>query len=158
MTEQLIDFKTAVLARKKGFDEPCRNNWWDIGGKGMPINPHDDNELVGSILSMFVKHKGDFTWFTKKLERLPKLLKNSINHEDVYSRPTQDLLERWFREKHGIIPGQYVVQDKGQVIGYAAVAFEMEKVNPSQPLDKTIYASFEEAREASLQHALNLLS
>jgi Mg2+/Co2+ transporter CorB len=89
MTDQLISFETAKLAKEKGFN---------------------------------IKHY----WY------------NDI-------RPTQSLLQKWLREKHGI---HIVIQKYGNV-------WSFEIVTDITYSDDILYFSFEKALEGALYQALN---
>jgi hypothetical protein len=87
----------------------------------------------------------------------PPVFSNANIHPKMYARPTQDLLERWFREKHALMPGQIPIVRNGVVTSYMAVVVKINKIVWNEKLDQTEYTSFELAREAALLHALKLL-
>ena len=72
MTDQLISFETAKLAKEKEFLEPTIN-LYDISNRGI----WQDEQLF----------MGDKSSYDEKI--------------DLFA-PTQSLLQRWLREKHGI--------------------------------------------------------
>jgi hypothetical protein len=74
-----------------------------------------------------------------------------------YWRPTQDLLERWLREVHGLMPGQAPAMQGNKIVGFRAAVIPMNNVDVNQRLDATEYKTFELAREAAIVHALKLL-
>lgn len=78
MKEQIIEFYTAKLAKDKGFDWKVTHHYRDGG--------HYEKELIygGSPYNM-------------NDEEEQKLW--SIN---LYSAPTQSLLQKWLRDEHGI--------------------------------------------------------
>lgn len=104
MTEQLVTFETARLARAKGFDEVCRNIWLDGPQGPTAVDAPADTELIGGFMSLAIKYKDQWPIFIARLSDMgvPKLLQNSKLHKDTYARPTQDLLARWLREKQAI--------------------------------------------------------
>ena len=78
MIEQLIEFKTANLAKEKCFDESCDNVF-------------DEGEV-----RRLMYYEGDGTGFVKNSE---------INNEYesfLFTNPTQSLLAKWLREVHNI--------------------------------------------------------
>jgi len=164
MTEELVTFETAKLARKKGFDEICRNCWIDGDDGPIPINAPKDEELIGGFLAMFIKYKDDPTRFIEQLEkRIPKPLRNATLPDVMYSRPTQDLLEQWLREVHE----KFIVTVPRGSGGYRYKIFFMndpvwgeygfnEITSASNP-GADFFETPELAREAALQHALKLL-
>jgi len=72
MEEQRVTFKTAKLAKKKGFNEPSKFIF-DFVGKEYP-------------------EQTTLFWNTKP----------HINGSELISRPTQSLLQKWLREIHNI--------------------------------------------------------
>lgn len=76
MKEQLISFKTAKLAKEKGFEEFCAY-YYNIKTKTLKIHMYDDNPNVIS-------------------------LQTSKNAALIISAPTQSLLQKWLRVKHNI--------------------------------------------------------
>jgi len=72
MTDQLISFETAILAKEKGFNEPCYDTF--MGDASIKNISYHFNEPAYNT----------------------ELLKCS------YSAPTQSLLQRWLREIHKI--------------------------------------------------------
>lgn len=84
MKEELISFKTAKLAKEKGFDWEVYNVFKDVEiygelDYGNPIDLIADND--GFMQSMF---------------------SNGKDTEGMYAAPTQSLLQRWLREVHNI--------------------------------------------------------
>jgi len=77
--------------------------------------------------------------------------KNSNLPPEIIARPTQDLLERWLREMHKMVIG--ISQDH---VGAKWKAFFRDAPLTYSNIDGE-YDIFELAREAALNHALNLL-
>lgn len=110
MTEELVTLETAMLAKEKGFDEPCRHGYDD-------------------------------------------------DHSISCKCPTQDLLERWLRERHGYRPVAmwFRGEDASVRWGYEiSIINQIEHLHYTAPEDDG-FATHELAREAALQHALKLL-
>ena len=132
MTDELIKFKTAVLAKEKGFDEQTRNAF-DENGEEIFCDPCSDSvKLVG-----LGNRQGHKWWNSKEIGK--------------YSRPTQSLLQRWLREVHKIhITITSISQDSWQ--------YHITKVGDSLgKLYNEDYDDYEEALEDALVHALNLI-
>jgi len=77
MEEQVVTFKTAMMARQKGFNEECR--------KIYEFNKDNDFELIELEFE-------DYETTT---------MKNTVVALMV-TAPTQSLLQKWLREKHDI--------------------------------------------------------
>lgn len=160
MTEELVSAPVAMLAREKGFDEPCRNLWMYADGKATEVNAPKDEEIVASFTGLFIKHMKDPATLLDIIGKLPKVrpLRNSTLPPTMYCRPTQDLLERWLREKHGLLLCICPSFNLGKINGY--VVMNPATLNDFFTLtqsDSHYYSGFEEAREAALLHALKLL-
>jgi len=125
MTEQLVTFETAILAKQKGFDELCRNAFVDTeAGRLHPL-----------------------------LDLRP--ISNSIcDNAAVVTLPTQDLLERWLREVHGL---RMVIEFYNNMQFGALVSENDHHSYSYANINIKGFDTHELAREAALQHALNLL-
>jgi len=77
MKEQLVNFETAILAKEKGFDEPC------------PTGAYGKYENKIHV------------WMQLKNSLIPKY-ESLGNDETGPSAPMQSLLQKWLREKHNI--------------------------------------------------------
>lgn len=107
MTEQLVEFSTAKLAKEKGFNEPCIDTF---NGKGQEQDRY--NLIAEDVLDKDVYLDPDDirTWFENTNSELEKVglnwkeyfERNGIDHKAFISRPTQSLLQKWLRKKHGI--------------------------------------------------------
>mgnify|MGYP001275666534 CR=1 FL=1 len=73
MQEELVTLETAKLAKEKGFDVPV----WDYFQVTCSKQPSECHRPTKS------------NW-------------NTYNEYEVYSRPSQSLLQRWLREVHNI--------------------------------------------------------
>lgn len=85
MKEELISFKTAQLAKSKGFNWEVSNSYIIKSGKQV------------HIINMF-KHNANI---------IPEELFENINHDSKFTRgyisaPTQSLLQKWLREERNI--------------------------------------------------------
>ena len=91
MKDQLISFETAKLAKEKGFNEVCLEQY---SSETPPLRITE-----GKLLSSY--HYG----FDRRNRYSNSDLDNG--HESFtwlkgYSAPTQSLLQKWLREKHNI--------------------------------------------------------
>ena len=152
MTEQLIDFPTAKLAKEKGFDEECMHYWeWYVNGV--------EGKVHGPLAH--ARPLIDFREWAVPLEltqKRPMLYnqafwptKNSDHQPWFYARPTQDLLERWLRETHGLHPMVIPVGNKKYCPCVMQEATDMMQGLPH------VNGPYEQAREAAIVHALTLL-
>jgi len=150
MKEQLISFKTAKLAKDKGFFIKCKNYYNTenpLGADGLfpPVFEHSWSldKYVGEEFTE--KHTED------RIET--GFLKYQINN--FVEAPTQSLLQKWLRDVHdsyimvdlepiNIIKWHYVIKYKNKT--YFNVTGEIHKTK-----------SYEEALEEGLLLALELI-
>lgn len=165
MTEELVSFETAKLAKAKGFDEECMNFWewyerWDaklekliVEGPFALAKPIMDFRKVDfGLVEQAKKRPGLYN-------RIYQPERNRALQPWLYARPTQDLLERWLREVHNLYIeiGTFIIGDYWKT-GY--IFFRIERLNSNEEDDGDIqeqFETFERAREAALQHALKLI-
>lgn len=127
MTEQLITFETAKLAKEKGFDEIT--------------------DFIFSI-EMDIKSGG---WIDENINGL----KHSDGDNPFVSAPTQSLLQKWLREEHNIHFIIKVFYDSLlNKTTYVADPIQLGQGKTKRLLPKDTY---EEALEAGLFEALNLI-
>lgn len=124
MHEELISLETAKLAKEKGFNIPvldCINENGEIG---------DQEELNFFNYNQFLSEK----WSTQNL----------------YSCPSQSLLQRWLREKHELfVFVNYRSFGIEECNGwYYHIGKSPDHYSPDQ------FKTYEEAMEAGLRHAL----
>ena len=138
MKEQLINFKTAKLAKEKGFNIQCFYYYDKIEKL---IEPYEEN---GS--STDVEFRVNLT----------DLLDNyNEGYRENYSASTQSLLQKWLREKHHliiIIAYQYEHDS-------TSYSYWIYKENNSLPINQWVndLNTYEEALELGLQEALKLI-
>ena len=129
MEEQLITKETAKIANEKGFNIPCWN-FIDVTGQ--------EESVIGWV--------GDT--FEEKLEQMEDFVK--------YYRPTQSLLQKYLRDKHGIS----VIADTDETLSWI---FTIQSLCPEASYvgdyihSMYCFSSFEEALEAGLFQALKLI-
>jgi hypothetical protein len=142
MTEELITFETALLAKEKGFDIPVL---YGVYGYKMKLT----SEKSGTLIN----------WNTKSKQQ---------KHSKATSVPTQSLLQKWLREKH-IIDTNPICNyhhQKGRMY-HAGIIFINAKGEVDiiiiPETDKSLdtihryYESYEKAIEEALQEALKLI-
>jgi len=158
MHEELVTFETSIIARRKGFDEVCRHVFYADTPTPRAIGEPTINQLVTRAFEIVEAGNRDReTIEAMKTEIERHRIQNSKLPPYIYARPTQDLIERWLREKHRIMPGQTPINEGSRIVGYISVVMELDNVVPSQKLDLTRYDTFEMAREVAIMKALNLL-
>ena len=130
MREQLIKFKTAKLAKKKGFNTPCYT-WYNPNGVCLSKMSEPEEEGFAVTISDLLN------------ETIP---------EGGFLCPTQSLLQKWLREKYKII---VTVGTCGSLntCHYEIWTPEQEKID-----DVWIDTTYEKALEIGLQKALNLIT
>lgn len=132
MTEELISFETAKLAKEKGFDGycyDCFNSYGCLNSNGW-CEYIQDNDTI-----------------------LP--FKSSALKKEDFLRPTQSLLQKWLREVHEIEVNPAQSFTKGGIKMQYNISVESYKYNH---LGKYIYGNtYEEALEIGLQEALKLI-
>lgn len=159
MTEELVTFETAKLARGKGFDENCRNMWMEQDGATAEVSAPDDALMVQSFRNPLDRYKDNIGSLLKKLpSTTAHPLHNSTLPPLLYTRPTQDLLERWLRDRHNVHVQcevgegrwHFTISDANNGVIYYDSALRFNE-------DGLYFDSFELAREAALLHALKLI-
>jgi hypothetical protein len=127
MKEQLVTFKTAKLAKEKGFDIPCENFYTEY--------------LDDDVTDLFNYEEQRGSGFAE-------LYRN--DKEFKYSAPTQSLLQKWLREIHNLIIS---VNYNHSIKKYCAT-FD-ETYYYEFPYDW--YNTYEEALEEGLKEALLMI-
>lgn len=147
MKEKSVTFEVAKLARKKDFPQNLFNTSWynELGH----INGRTDLNKKGESFTQAYPDEESRYGIAIKLEHQREF------KLDSYSAPTQSLLQKWLREKHSthieILLEEDAPYDKFyygvMVVGkYFALSYDDNRFN-----------TYEEALEASLLEALNLI-
>jgi hypothetical protein len=127
MKEKLITFETAKLAKEKGFNIKLKKRFRLENGVAVK----------------------------KKYGKKQDFNTNNPNHE-VYSRPTQSLLQKWLREVHKIsVEVSSSWWDKGKCEWKYNVY--KEELGDDSPCSLTVFKSYEEALEIGIQEGLKLI-
>ena len=134
MTDQLISFKTAKLAKEKGFNEQCKMIHIDC-----PEYPNW-HDKIGTY------------------DTMPHLVKGC----KVTNIPTQSLLQKWLREKHNIhiFIGRRININKWDSHAYSLLLSSKEYIKERTQEkfhNQNIYDTYEEALEQGLIEALKLI-
>ena len=144
MEDTRVTFKTAKLAKEKGFNERVHYFY--------KVKSENDVELYGCTKKELVGFKGYVPIYHKVRDYHTN--KEKLNAK-LYrcSAPTQSLLAKWLREKHNII----VLVDYEGIDGYYYKYYYY--INEVQKYDASgkNYITFEEAYEIGLQEALKLI-
>lgn len=127
MEDQLITFKTAKLAKEKGFNGSCLCSY---------------NEVQG--LEHCINYTGEL-YFTQEYIDIAK-----ENGKISYLAPTQSLLQKWLREKHNM--DVLIIKSKHECYDVFVWGETRELFFP-EDYAKT----YEEALEKGLQEALKLI-
>lgn len=130
MKEELIKFKTAILAKENGFDVKSR---------------------FGTETSLYDK-SGKHTYYSNYGFMYSGLSDGYI------SAPTQSLLQKWLREKHNIHIEIFLGHDEDK-IWWNAEIYKIEMGYVFEPINMEDIGgdSYEEALESALQQTLKLI-
>lgn len=169
MKEELISFKTAKLAKEKGFKEPVywhyclENNKWELKGNSFLVREIDavmqkDEGKNGIEVSVEGERLfRNYTWEDSKY------LKKS--ECPFIAAPTQSLLQKWLREVHDIhIEIDLVDNSRTYYWEYVLITSKDRDYNDEDCFDsakkhynKDEFTIYEEALEKGLQEALKLI-
>jgi len=150
MKEQLISFKIAKLAKKKGFNEPCLYGY-DSSCFDRLVVLSDDREDL--------KRNSDFE------EGVIPTDEGDIKFY-LYTAPTQSLLQKWLREEHDmhiLIEPFYDGDDVMTApLKFISTIFytreeQVAKTIDEKPKDSDIFNSYENALEDALFESLKLI-
>ena len=142
MSETLISFETAKLAKEKGFKEYYNRIY--------VLDEQKENDRIGKV------HYRTETYFSNS---------NHLNKEFV-TAPTQSLLQKWLREKHNIIVNSIPYEDEIPECegGERQTLWEDETIDCREIpwlrdiTTHTYYHSYEEALENALVEGLKLIN
>jgi len=140
MKEELVTYKTAVLAKEKGFKSievaAYYNTCNEKGNPGITLITDDGIDDWNAL------EEGKYGYFTSKEEKL-------------YSAPTQSLLQKWLREKHDLhiqIAHSWKIQKQFWSNGVTNL-----KTLQFLQGHYLLYKTYEEALEAGLQQTLKII-
>ena len=126
MEEQFISFKTAKLAKEKGFDETTGARYID-----------------GALHTFTDPTANPVKWNSEPI---------TFNKEKAYAAPTQSILQKWLREKHGLfVLSHFGMQHGGWQAAYCRIGWT--RYQELSYLQDT----FEEALEIALYEGLEMI-
>jgi hypothetical protein len=137
MTESLITYKTAKLAKEKGFDIPVR---YGIYGKEMKLTQNMGWERNPKLELV--------NWNSKTKQQ---------KHSQATSVPTQSLLQKWLREEHNLEILVFYSQTAQYSIRIGNIIKMKEGLPPVMYSELAISGTYEEALERGLQEGLKLI-
>lgn len=144
--EQYVTFKTATLAKEKGFNESI-GSWYftNLKSKKQSHILGFGGIGLGSFINEFLDNES----FEKKFNN---------DDENYISAPTQSLLSRWLREEKNICMEIYV-SGSGFMWALFDINAKIHKAdsNCTGPNSGGRWDSHEEAMEDALQKALSLI-
>lgn len=128
MTEQLISFETAKLAKEKHIELPSKY-YYCIGYANLKPS--------------------------KKLKETEHICVRGKGQPHIANAPTQSLLQKWLREKHCIyaVANPFRIKNKNKTVFVENVL----KDNSYTKCWSKKYNTYEEALEVGLQEALKLI-
>jgi len=139
MEEQLISFKTAKLAKEKGFNELTDLIYLHHPNTYRGIKGTDSWKLAYDLVEFKYRNKYNG---------------HSYNEDEQYSAPTQSLLQQWLREKYHL---DVYVASNGLYCYFPMIQLlEIDGTQMKSPKVK-IYKKWEDALETGLQEALKLI-
>ena len=140
MEDTKITFKTAKLAKEKGFNE--RGHYF------YKVKSENDIELYGCTEKQLVGFKGYVPIYHKVRDYHTN--KEKLNAK-LYrcSAPTQSLLAKWLREEHNI---HLIAYKNINIDGYDWCFITTDGIT-----NINSYKTYEEAYEIGLQEALKLM-
>ena len=144
MTDTLISFETAILAKEKGFNKKVLFSYENSYKKSFLY--------CGGVLYNSSKNKYSYT---ENLEY------NLYNHNSqkklkVYSAPSQSLLQKWLREKHNIII-LIELKDSSMSLYTPITIYVVSKTTMMIAHLPKSFDSYEDALEAGLIEGLKLI-
>lgn len=128
MSETIISFETAKLAKEKGFDWEVRSSFYKMTFEDTWRNNTDENSKLKN-------------W----------------NIGEYISRPTQSLLAKWLREVHNIDVSAMSVGNINMEKGYLASYHFFKELSPEASLviHDFLKETYEEALESDLLYYLS---
>lgn len=148
MKDERIKLETAKLAKEKGYDVHGYGSYTEY--------------LIDQIDPSYPEGGGAFSMTKGEIETSGDYFANNWETTDytceayaMYAAPTQALLARWLREVHNIqvYVNSQTKDGNGKYRDYVAHVNGRE-VNDARDSE---YQTYEEAMEAGLQYALNLI-
>ncbi len=170
MSETLISFETAKLAKEKGFNiETCDFFSEKIISNLVPQGDYKYLSVNYDNVGEDISPHGFWDWnSTNESKRLITAFNESYgeNFKEVFSAPTQSLLQAWLREEHNIIVNSIPYEDEipeceGDI---RQTLWEDETIDCREIpwlrdiTTHTYYHSYEESLENALVEGLKLIN
>lgn len=111
MEKKFIPYKLALLAKQKGFNEPCLAKWM-LYMKGDTV-PHFNYNNRQSLAESF----DEGVWFNHNGKDVSGLNGND-GKDFLWSAPTYEQIKDWFRTEHNINIMYGVCGSRTKVLGY----------------------------------------
>lgn len=148
MKETLISFNTAVLAKEKGFNEPCYYYVWS------------DSKSKKTLSAIFPTYKKEKHCKQEEWEAI-----NENGKERIYTIciPTQHLLKKWLREEHKLHIEIELNDTLNEYYFECLIKNSKDREDVfgvSVPVETYLlgkYQTYEQALEKGLQEALKLI-
>lgn len=143
MEESIITFETAKLAKEIGYMSGGETSYTQYHTN---YNYDDDPNHPES-------HKKDEVRFENRWYHVNSLEKGDFSNENftIYETPTQSLLQKWLREKHGI--DLWIIP----VVNGFNKWYEIRAINIEIKISALRFDYYEEALEEALHQALLLI-
>lgn len=151
MTEQIVTYEVALLAKEKGFNHNCIYAWCEKGGWNKYTQKHEEVTYVlrtdGNPFGSFYSGKN---WNKKYSTNKNKIMCSALTQAD---------LQKWLREVHNL----HIVVDTTN--SYDSIYPSKWKATVYEPFTKlkwitgkyNISESYEEALTSGLVEALKLI-
>ncbi len=136
MKEERISLVTAKLAKEKGFDVGCNGSYTEF------LKTHKSDNPSFAMKKGEIEFDGSF-YFTNN----SPMSDFSNENYTMYSAPTQSLLQKWLREKHGLI--LWIEFTGVENLKWVYIIFGIPR--------EYMGNSYEECLEVGLQKALELI-
>ena len=152
ISEQLITFKTAQLAKQAGFDIPVPHYFTPNGVSIAHTKEGYDQEYYCYDVDDFVEN-----WNYKGLSvTADDNISYGGNYMIPFSQPTQSLLQRWLREVHNSHAEVTSRKDNDKIV-YTWDIYDTKISDEETTDEEPLFDTYELALEQALQEALTLI-
>jgi len=134
MEDEIVKYETAILAKEKGFDEPCSKVY------------REDKEIY--TLAYFEGSAFD-DGFETNSGIDPEFY---INNNAICTASTQSLLQRYLREIY-----DFQIEVCHYSLGYIVYIMDKEGNEVQYPTEEPYFETYEEALEKGLYETLKLI-
>lgn len=167
MKDILVSFKVAKLAKEKGFNiKTCDFFSEKIISNLVPQGDYKYLSIDYDSSGEDISPHGFWDWnSTNKSKRLISAFNESYGEDfnEVFSAPTQSLLQRWLREKYNleinvILDFQNIEKKLGKYYDLGIFRYKENSRELLPLFSKYDFENYEEALESGLFEALNLIN